>query len=235
MKKIKCFTLAEILITLSILGVVAAISIPNMVQQYQKRATITKLQKAYANLETAAMNIRINSGCFNQDMACTGLLTIKDNFLSSSNPTKLAEKFKEFSGINGDLGTFANMLSIPTLYTSGTVNLSNSITTKDGIAYSLRNSAWGEGNGLGIYVITDTSQKIQYNPKPKNLKLGKNVFLFIMYDNFIVEPAIIGYGSSLIPMSKSDSTYNAKANCDTNKSGISCAARIIQDGWKINY
>ena len=41
------------LITLSILGIVAAIAIPNIIQNYQKRLTITKLKKAYAVLENA--------------------------------------------------------------------------------------------------------------------------------------------------------------------------------------
>ena len=43
MKNKKAFTLAEVLITLVIIGVVAAISIFNIVQNYQKRITVTGL------------------------------------------------------------------------------------------------------------------------------------------------------------------------------------------------
>ena len=42
------FTLAEVLITLGIIGVVAALTIPQVVQNYQKQATATALKKAPA-------------------------------------------------------------------------------------------------------------------------------------------------------------------------------------------
>ncbi len=42
------FTLAETLITLAIIGVVAAMTIPSLVQKYQERVAVTKLKKAYS-------------------------------------------------------------------------------------------------------------------------------------------------------------------------------------------
>jgi len=44
------FTLEEVLITLGIIGVVAAITIPNMITNYQKRVWVAQLQKSYATL-----------------------------------------------------------------------------------------------------------------------------------------------------------------------------------------
>ena len=55
------FTLAEVLITLAILGVVAAISIPNIVQNYQRRVTVTKIKKYYAKLTEAYDLYRIEN------------------------------------------------------------------------------------------------------------------------------------------------------------------------------
>lgn len=51
--KKNAFTLAEILITLAIIGVVAALTIPALVQKYQERSVVSKLQKAYATLSQA--------------------------------------------------------------------------------------------------------------------------------------------------------------------------------------
>ena len=42
------FTLAEVLITLGIIGVVAAITIPNLMTHFQQEQTVTKLKKAYS-------------------------------------------------------------------------------------------------------------------------------------------------------------------------------------------
>ena len=40
------FTLAEVLITLGIIGVVAAMTIPNLMTKNQQRETVTKLERA---------------------------------------------------------------------------------------------------------------------------------------------------------------------------------------------
>lgn len=47
------FTLAEVLITLGIIGIVAAITIPNLITNYQKHVTVTKLQRAISVLNQA--------------------------------------------------------------------------------------------------------------------------------------------------------------------------------------
>ena len=44
------FTLAEVLITLGIIGVVAALTIPNIIDKYNEIQTVTKLKKAYSVL-----------------------------------------------------------------------------------------------------------------------------------------------------------------------------------------
>jgi prepilin-type N-terminal cleavage/methylation domain-containing protein len=46
------FTLAEVLITLAVIGVVAALTIPTVVRNYQKTQTVTKLKKTYSAMQT---------------------------------------------------------------------------------------------------------------------------------------------------------------------------------------
>ena len=53
-KKSKCaFTLAEVLITIGVIGVVAAITIPYLVTSYQKRMTVNRLKASYSKLAQA--------------------------------------------------------------------------------------------------------------------------------------------------------------------------------------
>jgi len=47
------FTLAEVLITLVIIGVIAAMTIPTTIAKYQKEETVSRLKKVYATLLTA--------------------------------------------------------------------------------------------------------------------------------------------------------------------------------------
>ena len=51
----KGFTLAEVLITLGVIGVVAALTVPNVLQSHQKKVWVTQLQKAYNQVSNAAV------------------------------------------------------------------------------------------------------------------------------------------------------------------------------------
>lgn len=52
--KKKCaFTMAEILITLGVIGVIAALTIPNLARKWEERAIISKYKKMYATLANA--------------------------------------------------------------------------------------------------------------------------------------------------------------------------------------
>jgi len=53
------FTLSEVLVTLGIIGVVAALTLPAVITNYQKQATVTKLKKAYSEMYQA-VNLSIN-------------------------------------------------------------------------------------------------------------------------------------------------------------------------------
>ncbi len=57
----KAFTLAEVLITLGIIGVVAALTIPTLIQRYEERATVVKMKKMHSVLSQALlMNKALN-------------------------------------------------------------------------------------------------------------------------------------------------------------------------------
>ena len=49
----RAFTLAEVLITLGIIGVVAALTIPTLIANYTKKQTVTKLKQTYSMLSQA--------------------------------------------------------------------------------------------------------------------------------------------------------------------------------------
>lgn len=66
MKKINAFTLAEVLITLGIIGVVSAITMPIIVEKHQKVVTITALKKFYTSINQAVKFSILDNG----DVSC---------------------------------------------------------------------------------------------------------------------------------------------------------------------
>ncbi len=51
----KAFTLAEVLVTLGIIGIVAAMTLPAVVGNYQKKVTVERLKKVYSELSQAVL------------------------------------------------------------------------------------------------------------------------------------------------------------------------------------
>ena len=62
----KGFTLAEVLITLGIIGILAALTMPSLNAYYQKHVTVTRLQKAYNSMSNT-INIAISEEAFELD------------------------------------------------------------------------------------------------------------------------------------------------------------------------
>lgn len=56
------FTLAEVLIVLGIIGLVADMTIPTLVNSYQKKVTVTRLQKAYSAMDQAIRLSQVDNG-----------------------------------------------------------------------------------------------------------------------------------------------------------------------------
>ena len=198
----KCFTLAEVLITLSILGIVAAISIPNLIQNYKEKTTITRLKKAYSYLQNA----------YDMAVAIHGpYLTWFDmsNMDSSANSVRnsrvfnylLKEQFQyaKECGFSDD-GCFAlnkckglggGSIDIPNPCTNKTWIWDNNgtwrrILLKDGIAIGVQgrrnDSNFGQMRD-GALIYDKVSVDIN-GPKAPN-EMGKDIFMFALTDKGI--------------------------------------------------
>lgn len=59
------FTLAEVLITLGIIGIVAALTIPILISNYQEKQTVTRVKEAYTLLNSAVQMAVVEHGPIN--------------------------------------------------------------------------------------------------------------------------------------------------------------------------
>ena len=60
------FTLAEVLITLGIIGVVAAMTMPTLIKKHQQRVLVTRLQKNYSIVSQALITSVSENGSMNE-------------------------------------------------------------------------------------------------------------------------------------------------------------------------
>jgi len=84
------FTLAETLITLTIIGVIAAMTVPTLLSKYQKHTYVVGLKKAYSYLQHAAQMIPISENCPAGDYDCAGL----NDVYTSQNIDIISKQFK---------------------------------------------------------------------------------------------------------------------------------------------
>lgn len=64
--KTSAFTLSEVLITLGIIGIVAALTMPNLISDYREKQTLTQLKKSYSLLSQALTSARSEYGNLNE-------------------------------------------------------------------------------------------------------------------------------------------------------------------------
>ena len=104
------FTLAEVLITLGIIGVVAAMTLPTLISNYQAKQRVTQLKKVYSVLNQAYLRVKEKYGSvesWGMSTTLTGEVDedgneIKDYTSASLFATRLAEFLNKSTFVKAD-------------------------------------------------------------------------------------------------------------------------------------
>ena len=202
------FTLAEVLITLGIIGVVAAITIPSLMTKYRHHVMETKLAKFDSIINQAIrMSIAENGDVFYEPTGTT----------NDDNTEYLKEWFDE------------NLLKYMNASYEGSIisNRYYKVTLLDGTGFV--SYIHHSGPTLHFFYCLDASDK---SCVPESFD-GKNTFVFSYSPE---SKAVLPYGSTLTDVQKLKySTGNSSGGC-YDKSNIYrhyCAQLIKVNGWKI--
>ena len=203
----KGFTLAEVLITLVIIGIVAAITVPSILQSTERQETVSKLKKAYSVLQQATIKIATDEGVPVGDFSLMSNDEFFDKFANTVNTTKLCKRAsgcfsdKPLKALNGnDWSTY---------------NRENSLVTADGIAFGWSKdycaskglSQEDEQNCIGRFIVDLNGDA------PPN-RFGYDIFFFQMVK-----------GKGAVPAGTA--THN---DCRKRRSGVTCAAVVLSTG-----
>ncbi|MBP7211831.1 type II secretion system protein [bacterium] len=214
--RLLAFTLAEVLITLGIIGIVAALTIPTLMQKSQERETVSKLKKVYSTLSNAynlAVNDEGNPDEWDLDTNNNRILTylmphlnvLKDCTKNSISDCNINLKYKYLNGVNA-----TSYNSYPGIFLSdGTLILSQKLSEPN--CSGKRGESLPLSNICGEYYI-------DINGIQKPNILGKDMFYF-----YLSEYGIIPFGT------KGDSDSFSK-NCSISSSwSWGCTAWVLQN------
>lgn len=231
--KKKCaFTLAEVLITLGIIGIVAAMTIPALINKKQKAEIETQLKENYSIIQQS-LKMAENDDIAIDSYLAEDLSSVKNWFYTNLAPYMKyshvcfnAEGCWQSMGPTKTLaGTVAryNQTNIGVGYNIVTIKLNNganvsfdSYGTNDIKTLLGRNCTY-EDKALGIFIDVNGDRK-------PNI-IGKDIYVAVWTDKGLL-PAGIDETEATV-----DSNCSATAN--TINAGYYCLLKVKNNGWKI--
>lgn len=206
----KAFTLAEILITMGIVGVVSAMTIPALNQSWQRDSYVTQLRKVYSEVAQAAVRCKTDNN----------VQSLKEARLSNNN---IGNKFfKQYFNITNDCGTtYANCFASEyKLINGGKLNMANTfnnihckyaVTIASGASLC---AAWNSATAR-INILVDVNGQ-----KDPNI-VGRDLFFMIVDKNGVVKDPTITVNNVI------NESYPPDTNGALND--------IMKHGWKMTY
>ncbi len=209
MKKIKkyAFTLAETLIVIAIIGIVASLTIPSLIVKYQKEQTVLKLKKAYTELEQAISLSEIDNG-----KTSTWTYTLNIDVFMKKYIEPYFKKIKNDKTINLKDKNIVYKLRNGDRYTGAILNQGNYIVLSNGTM--IFGDSWYSSNNNDRGLAVDIN-----GYKGPNI-IGRDLFWFNIYRYDGLKPLCY----------KEDKNYIDE---ECVSIGHCCQTKIIHDGWKI--
>jgi len=225
------FTLAEVLITLGIIGVVAGLMIPGVIAESQKAGYVAGARKAYSLWNQALIQMAADGGCIG-DLSC---------FFDSADLKTMGDKIAGYFNVakncgTNTLGCFPDTIAqnFDGTNTSSGYDSSYRFITADGVAVRFNTSSLGcSGSAASLTKVCMTNFFIDVNGPKKPNSLGRDIFYFaIVNDN---GPALYPAGGAKYNPWKASKLCDYGYNNGTDKRGYYCIGRIIDEGWQMNY
>lgn len=221
----KAFTLAEVLITLGIIGVVAAMTIPVLLQNYTEKRTVSILKETQSIIAQSMKMAEEEYGTM--DGWVTNPKEDKATTVAYANNLKPFLKLALDCGVNDSegkcvyKGNYKLKNGTPTANHHATVTFYYKVKLLNGSSIWLRpnkvmNTLYGIPAVANFFIDTN-------GPNAPN-QWGKDLFEFIYYP-----------GVGLIPEGSPGSNYNYKKDClPKNANGYGCAYYVLTQ-QNMNY
>lgn len=215
---LKGFTLAEVLITLGIIGIVAALTMPVFVRKYKKTETVTRLQKAYNILNNAMRLAEAKYGEYEywDDPVVIGAEAYYQKYFKPY--YKIIKECNTYQDCGFDSNSPYKNLD-DSQWGQSLIWKGHRVPfiTSDGMIINIIASG-------GDPVVKSDEFTVDINGAAKPNKLGRDVFRLVRVNKKGVLPMFYDAEEDII---------NDECSLSNKGTGSSCAAKIMRDGWKI--
>lgn len=219
------FTLAEVLVTLGIIGVVSAMTVPSLMQNHQKKTYVTQLHKVYNEMQQAAVQYMTEKNAVNLIEAGINSQTKANEFITSNFKVvqtcenKITPCFaSSYKSINGTVVSGYEVNRTAYVLASGA-------SIRPGYYYSGKG---GSSYQSVINLLIDTNGQ-----KGPNIQ-GRDFFNVGIYADGTIDEIEIS-NALQPPLSKDQREELFNRNCLQGKTGYGCFGKLLNDNWEMNY
>ena len=214
------FTLAEVLITLVIIGVVAALTIPTAISKYKEKEKQAKVKKAYSTIANAMTRVKAAGGDYVFTVTGNDINNMKDWFNTYIRPyLSISKVCYDSAGCWSSERTYSPNGS-PAFIGIGYARID--FILNDGTTVTIDDHAddyiWGQygvrtsSGSISLAIAFDIN-----GGRGPNI-LGEDVFVVIFANNVGVKPAYI------------DKTQSEREqDCSPTGTGASCILKYLQN------
>ena len=221
------------LVTLGIIGVVSAMTVPTLMQNYQRKSYVTQLHKVYNELSQAVVQYQTDRNAVNLTEAGLNSVDALSRFFKNyfkvvqdcgndSTPC-FADSYKKISGTDTLFYCNNNCMVLASGASIGTLN-----ENKDG------------NTEIITQIVVDVNGKNGPNI------FGRDAFSLFLYKNGVIDDLTVAdpsddenydWAAVPAPLSKEQREENFNYGCISSNGGHyhGCFGKILNDNWEMTY
>lgn len=222
----RAFTLAEVLITLGIIGIVAAMTIPTLITKIQKRKLESQLVVSYSVIQQAMKNAQGEGADFQAaftDYSDEAMQEWFEEFIMKNlkvgsvcyNTAGCWHKIGEAKDLTGNRNPWENVNGWGSNIITFTI-AKGAWFDMDGHAPSMCNETFGINTNSECLVIY-----FDVNGDSKPNRVGKDIYVLVQTEK------------GLVPAGSDRTKAQVEQNCNSGN-GYWCLQKVKNDGWKIS-
>ena len=224
--KSAAFTLAEVLVTLGIIGVVSAMTVPTLMQNYQRQSYVTQLHKTYNEMSQALLRYQTDRNALNLREAGMSSQAEVNNFISSY--FKVVNSCLDSSTVTPCFANQSEYKKISGATASGFDNDADGL----GMSFVLANGTsirpWLSNGRNFIVMVVDVNGQ-----KGPNI-LGRDFFDMCIDVNGNIDTCLRNGGTFPHTEAQRETEFNDVCIADS-ASIAGCFGKILNDNWQMNY